>query len=514
MAMAHSPMKNERWVWIFAAVLGMGFWIWRAVVAPLPFYSFQSDPELHYFINSLLLANGLPIEHTDHPGTALQWLGAVMARCLGLHLSDVFDPAAIQRFYLVWRVIAFASLLGTGAWLARRLQGRGAWAVAALVLLAAFDYQTLVYWLTFTPESAFFVLYLPVALFGLDRCRTPEKCTLRASLWLAVLLGFVTTLKLTLWPVTLFVLVQLAAAGTTATPTPAWRRFLALTLTSLLTYVIVASLFAKDRAAPWRWMLRLVEHTGRYGAARSGEGFFPPWAMGWEAIQRALSLQDFTTLPVFVAVVALAVWSLRSRKTPPDRPARVLAVGFLCTALLLLVMFFKHPYQGKYLMPVSVLLLLFVAALIDSARLPSRRAQVILCLVFGLSAANAVLTQKILFDHTLARAQRVNARIDAWLASTPHDALIFSSRLPHPLPAFKEALRPPIVAAYVQRFGRVELTGTYSLEFQRVARATLPPLPGVQRAISFLNTPTPDPHWRLVESVPADDLYIYLPATP
>ena len=508
-------MKSERWVWLVAAVLVLGFWIWRAFVAPLPFYGFQSDPELHYFINSLLLANGLPIEHTDHPGTALQWLGAVMARCLGLHLSDVFDPAAINRFYLVWRVIALVSLLATGAWLARRLKGRGAWVVAALVLLVAFDYQTMVYWLTFTPESAFFVLYLPVALFCLARCRAPEKCSLLDSLWLALLLGFVTTLKLTLWPVTLFVLAQLAVVGAEKpTATRPWRRFIALMLTAFVTYAVVASLFARDRAAPWRWVLSLVEHTGRYGTTRAGEGFFPPWSVGSDALRRAFSLQDFTTVPVFVAVGALALWSVLSRKSPSDRRGRVLAAGFLTAAVLLLVMFFKHPYQGKYLMPVSVLLVLFVAAQFDSDPLPPVRWRVILCAVLGFSAANAILTQKILFDHTLARNGRVVARIDSWLASTPHDALVFSSRLPHPLPAFKEALRRPIVAAYAQRFGRVELTGTYSLEFQRVAAATLPALPGVQKAIAFLNTPTADPHWRLVESAPADDLYIYLPVNP
>ena len=71
-------MKSERWVWLVAAVLAVGFWAWRTLAAPLPFYGFQSDPELHYFINSLLPANGLAIEHTDHPGTALQWTGAVM----------------------------------------------------------------------------------------------------------------------------------------------------------------------------------------------------------------------------------------------------------------------------------------------------------------------------------------------------------------------------------------------------------------------------------------------------
>ena len=504
-------MSKEKWVWLVAGVLGLGFWAWRALAAPLPFYGFQSDPELHYYINSLLPANGLAIEHTDHPGTALQWLGAILARGLGLRLADAFNPVALQHFYFCWRGLALVSLLGTGLWLAHRLKGRGAWVIAALVLLPAFDYQTLVYWLTFTPESAFFVLYLPIALCALLRSRRAEGCSWREGLLWAALLGFITTLKLTLWPVTLFVLAQLAVARPAPGAAPTWRRFLAFLGLAVVTFVVVASLFARDRAAPWRWMLALIAHTGRYGAARPGEGFFPPLTVGLEALRRSFALQDDTTLPVFGAVIAVAIWAWRAPKFQTDRRARALTSGFIVALLLLVLMFFKHPYQGKYLMPASVLLVLYTAAQAEAGRFPPVRWTQLLCLIFGFSAANAFLTQKILFDHVLARDARISSRIDSWLAVAPHDALIFSSRLPHPLPAFREALRPPLQAEFARRFGRVELTGTYSLDFQRVAASELPSLPGVRHAIAFLNTPTADPRWRLVEAIPEDELYVYFP---
>jgi hypothetical protein len=94
----------------------------------------------------------------------------------------------------------------------------------------------------------------------------------------------------------------------------------------------------------------------------------------------------------------------------------------------------------------------------------------------------------------------------------PHDALIFSSRLPHPIPAYRESAPPPLLPLFARRFGRMEPTRTYSLNFQRVAAPDLPALPGAQRAIACLNTPTADPRWQLVDAVPADELYVYLPA--
>ena len=78
-------------------------------------------------------------------------------------------------------------------------------------------------------------------------------------------------------------------------------------------------------------------------------------------------------------------------------------------------------------------------------------------------------------------------------------------------PAFRESAPPQLLPFFTRRFGRMEPTGTYSLDFQRVAAAQLPVLPGARSAIAFLNTPTADPRWRLVEAVPGDELYVYFP---
>ncbi len=144
-------------------------------------------------------------------------------------------------------------------------------------------------------------------------------------------------------------------------------------------------------------------------------------------------------------------------------------------------MFLKHPYQGKYLMPASVLIVLYAALQVDAGRLPPRRWLPALCLVLALVAGNAVLAQKLLYDYTIPRDQRISARIDAWLTQVPHDALIFSSRLPHPIPAYRESAPPALLPYFTRRFGRMEPTGTFSsLDFQRVAAPTLPLLPGAR----------------------------------
>lgn len=228
-------------------------------------------------------------------------------------------------------------------------------------------------------------------------------------------------------------------------------------------------------------------------------------------MRRAFALQDYTILPVYGAVLLLAGWSLRRREPGADPRARILGAGFLAAFLLLLLMFLKHPYQGKYLMPASLLVVLYTVAQAETGRFPARRWLQPLAVVLGLIVVNAVFCQKLLYDYTIPRDQRICARIDAWLAQVPHEALVFSSRLPHPLPAFREMARGPMLPIFQRRFGRVELTGTYSLDFQRVAAAELPVLPGVRHVIAFLNTPTPDPRWRLVDAEPGDSLFVYVP---
>jgi hypothetical protein len=150
---------------------------------------------------------------------------------------------------------------------------------------------------------------------------------------------------------------------------------------------------------------------------------------------------------------------------------------------------------------------------VQAGRLPPRRWLPPLVLLLAAVVGNAALSQKLLYDYTIPRDQRICARIDAWLAQIPHDAVIFSSRLPHPIPAFRESAPPELLPWFTQRFGRMEPTSTYSLDFQRVPAPTLPLLPGARHPLAFLNTPTPDPRWRLVEAIPDDELFVYVPVS-
>jgi hypothetical protein len=500
-------MRTERLLWLTAAVLGFAFWWWRAIAAPLPFFSFQSDPELAYFFNAVLLANGLPVEHTDHPGTALQWIGALIARGQGIGFASALEPAVAQRFFTAWRVLALLSAVGTGWMLSRKLRGKTPSAIAVVMLGFALDYQSFVYWPTFTPESAFFVIYVPVAL----------ACVLHGGTWslprglaAAVAMGFVTTIKLTLWPVTLFVAAGLAFTQNSGVR--AWARLAAFVGVALFTYVLVAMVSAQDPAAQWRWVGALIGNSGRYGAPRAEGGFFPPLSLGFEALRRGFALQSYTVVPAAVAILVFAVASLRRFARERNRAATTWSVVFLAAASMSLLLFFKHPYQFKYLMPVSVLTAIYLAHSATVDAIPAHRWSWAAALLMAVVALNALAAQNLLYDYVTARDQRVQTRVDRWIATVPHDAVVFSAGLPHPIAACKYTMpvTPGFTREFERKFGRVELAEIQIADFQRIAPTALRVPADARRALAFLATPLTDSRWHQLDASDEDHLYVYV----
>lgn len=61
--------------------LGVGVFSWHYFIhVPLPFFGYFSDPEVAYIFSALQLNESGYVQMTDHPGTFLQVVGAVIAR--------------------------------------------------------------------------------------------------------------------------------------------------------------------------------------------------------------------------------------------------------------------------------------------------------------------------------------------------------------------------------------------------------------------------------------------------
>lgn len=192
----------------------------------------------------------------------------------------------------------------------------------------------------FSLEGGFIGLYLlAVALACLSARRACELGLVEAMLW-GLLLGAVTTIKITLWPVTLMIVgafVCMRPGSFQMRQLFVWSGMLIVTL---LTYFIVGAMFADDPGEQMDWFLRLIAESGRYGCP-SEEGSFLPFADIYHYTVQGLSLQSYTTLFPLVALSAFAIFECIKQKRIE---LRLLSIGFLACLLLSFLIYTKHPY--------------------------------------------------------------------------------------------------------------------------------------------------------------------------
>ncbi|MEX0329946.1 MAG: hypothetical protein AB3N64_00855 [Puniceicoccaceae bacterium] len=422
-------------------LLILSFFLYYKVISPLPFYSFFSDPELPYFLNSVMLAFEGQVEHTDHPGTGLQLAGAVLSRLLGIAPAEVFTDSAIQLFRGSWQVVSLLLTLLLVVFLWRSLEqaGRG-WMFVCLLALLFADYNSLIYWGTFTPEGAFTVLFIPVMVLLLKRFHKGPQVRVAGLFGCGLLLGLATTIKLTLWPVTLFVIgvYAITCSGNLRHRLVRTGLFFGITL---VTFLIVGSIFAADPQAQWAWVFSLLQNSGRYGHAQEADpGSFLSASQILQWTISGLRLQNFATVVPMVLLGWLAVADALDRKAALT--SRLTALGFLFCFLLTWLAFAKHPYQIKYLLVQTPLFVGFWYQRLLSGSMPFPKyfhlaTTALLMAVLMTSLVN----QRAVHVVTLAIDQATRPFVDQAITTLQPEMLYFSLEVRHPLSAKAFALR-------------------------------------------------------------------------
>lgn len=409
------------------ALLGAWFAVFT-VARPLPFFSYFHDPELTYILNAReLLATG-SVEHTDHPGTILQLVGAGLHLVLGTEIDEVLAETAINPFRALWAWLSLLSAIALILLAARHF--REGWVLVVGLGLLVFDPNAAIYWTRFTPEGGLFALYLPFALLALMRFTRGDRVGVGQAIAWGILLGALTTLKITFWPLTLFLAFVLLA-----TRDPLDRRAVvcagAFFVAALATYLPLGSLFARDVAAQWAWLGRLITHSGRYGSGEEGVLSLSE-ILRWT--QRGYASQGYFPLLVLAVFAALASWDLFGRAR--GRRSRLLALGVLLCFALSVLLFAKHPYQIKYLLPLAPLLFLYWSARREEGTPPwPRLAKLGLVALLGGVGINALATYAALHEFTLRRHQDTVAEVDKALEIARPRHALFSYEIQHPLAA-------------------------------------------------------------------------------
>lgn len=425
----------------------LAFLVWVTIfhgLYPLPFYSYFFDPELAYYLNSLQLGNWGEVQLYQHPGTILQLAGAGIAAVLQLSPEAAFADHQIDQFRLVWKAIAVGAMVLLVVQIFRlSFSGRTITTFSIAILLLISDYNTWAYWGTFTPEGGILVIYLPAALVFASRMFQP---TIRPVEWIAwgAVLALITTLKITLWPVTLFLWIIAATRHDLGSV-----RRLAIFAVGFcgifLLSVIAASIFAQNRADQLSWFVNLISESGRYGVrGEIPSRSFLPMAEILSLLKSGLALQNYTTLLPMLFMTALAVCDMIS----PNRlkTDRILAGGFILTFILTWVVFAKHPYQIKYLLVQLPLMLAYW--IIRQHRivevLPPRICYTAMCLLAGVGFS-AFANYKALHNYTTTHTISARQEIDWVIAQVKPEQIALTLWTPHPLAAKAFALRECLI---------------------------------------------------------------------
>lgn len=384
----------------------------------------NSDPSYQYLFNSLLVVNGLPPCHVDHPGTTVQMLGALVltARQPGMDFKEITHDAlaeperALAGMEITFTLLAVCALAIVGCVI---VESTGSVMAGAAVQLAALaqvgTYRALIF---VAPEALLVALTLLLVTLVLARERAgSDQKGRRQARWFGVCLGLVAgagvVTKVTFAPLCLLPLLLARS----------WREgawiggVMAASAAGFLAPIV--SQIPRMLA----WFTGIATHTGTYGGGARG------------LIEPARYLGDLarvlTSNPVLLGVllvsglVLVVLWRRRDGVGAGiARLVHVLRVAVVVQILGLLLVA-KHPHQNHYVLPVALSCLLNVALLCEIAQAFSsqwRRAIAAGAVVAGLIVVTGGLELKA-YARDLRQSREaeleLKSRVDALSSTSP-----------------------------------------------------------------------------------------------
>lgn len=336
-----------------------------------PFYLGPNlDPDYSYLCNSLNIATGRGPQHADHPGTALQVLGAVVIKLAHPFANSAQTIAAVLKaperhlhginLVLAWSYAAGLALVGIVVW-----QRTGDWLAALLLQAGPFmlgDQFRVVARVSAEPLLLMVGVLMMTLLFLNARA---EGSGLRMSCGLGFLAALGTVTKLNFFPMAL---VPLAGLRT--------RKQHALYLLSAVVFGCLWLIPAMGRGSYLgRWVKGLASKQGDYGSGESG--LVPPEYLS--NLLRLLTENPWLCLLLGVSWLAVHYgWRRRGEASPQARRWLLLLAGLALGQSLQTLTVAKYA-QWRYLLPALMFCPLNFLLLLELSRpwLPRKRAPVL-----------------------------------------------------------------------------------------------------------------------------------------
>jgi hypothetical protein len=310
----------------------------------------NQDPSYVYLTNTLLILDGQPPFHTDHPGTPLQLFGAALfslkawadgTEVIHAALENPEDYLSLGHAALL--AASVLALLLSGIWIWRTLG-----LSTALIFQSAPVLSPLVLRgsLWFAPEALLISVttFLSASILVSVGTRTitrdgKKPCEAPLNILTGVLTATALVCKATFLP-----LCGLAVLGCRSLTS-----CIRISVSALIAALALLSPIFSEWERTFQWFSRLATHTGKYGAGSAGVvdlGQFP--AHVWN-LATAAPLMSFAILLSLMA--GLAAWSRResNRRLGSLGGSLILAAMIQLAAVLFVA---KHPHP-RYLLPVA-----------------------------------------------------------------------------------------------------------------------------------------------------------------
>ena len=325
-----------------------------------PYYLAQnSDPEYAYLFNSLNIAKFEAPTHTDHPGTSLQLLGAVVIRASYFFsgktslVEDVLSrPEHYLRIMNILLILLYSITLFAVGLKGYRVSGT---LIVALILqispflfITIFDSLTRVH-----PETLLLSLCNVVIIILLDQVYPySEEKTSKDALWLGVTVGIGIVTKITFAPVFLLCMFFLYT----------WSSRLLFLLSTILSGFVFLLPAIGSLKRIGLWIVALLTHKGYYGTGQSG---FIDLSVAGGFLTECFQNEPIFSI-VFIPLTVITIYSLtKGNKT--NRNIQSQLIGFCLFNWVMLVMVAKHP-RIHYILPGLALIILNIIIVINTLK--------------------------------------------------------------------------------------------------------------------------------------------------
>ncbi|MFZ2490469.1 MAG: hypothetical protein WA208_03200, partial [Thermoanaerobaculia bacterium] len=344
--------------------------VYKAFIAPRPFWAHFYDPEMLYFYGALRIADGRIPYMVQTPGGPVHLLGVPLVFLTGR------DPLAIDSFRLLaYAIIALSIVAGTVLLQSTLLRDQTTLVQASAIWIAFAAPEALQYMTIWSPESLYFALGAIVIAVMTTEFARPASSWRSAATGAALGVCIATKITFVAW-VPAYAIALIVARGLR----PSFRLLPPAALGTIAGFAAAAAPILPNLKGIVTSLATFAAHSGTYGA---GSRSAPALSEALESLAGAVAASRIWHLLVVLLLAAGIVALVRGRARPlvvfalvattltyaiaiRDMPLRyLLSNGTTLMLLLVVTMGTVHRRIGVALLAIASAAILTKAAVND-----------------------------------------------------------------------------------------------------------------------------------------------------